>query len=154
MSHRDSSTQAWSKENEESTSTRTNISNAPYITPLKSASSFSPGPSKEKSLEKADIETIVIESQLNTDSTAAPVEVIPSVAEKLPEEPYHVFTLSKKKRLILIVSVGAMFSPLTSNIYFPALDNIADVCIFFLLVASRLIVHRNFISLTNSSLSP
>lgn len=43
----------------------------------------------------------------------------------LPETPYHVFTLAKKKKLVYIVSAAGIFSPLSSNIYFPALGRIA-----------------------------
>ncbi|KAH9204542.1 major facilitator superfamily domain-containing protein [Leptodontidium sp. 2 PMI_412] len=43
----------------------------------------------------------------------------------LPEPPYHVFTLAKKKQLVYIVSLAGLFSPLSSNIYFPALGQIA-----------------------------
>ena len=45
----------------------------------------------------------------------------------IPEAPYHVFTLAKKKQMVYIVSLAALFSPLSGNIYFPALGAIADV---------------------------
>ncbi|KAH8676592.1 major facilitator superfamily domain-containing protein [Tricladium varicosporioides] len=45
--------------------------------------------------------------------------------KELPEPPYHVFTLAKKKQLVYIVSLAGLFSPLSSNIYFPALGRIA-----------------------------
>jgi len=45
----------------------------------------------------------------------------------LPEPPYHVFTRAKKKELVYIVSLAGLFSPLSSNIYFPALGQIAIV---------------------------
>jgi hypothetical protein len=47
----------------------------------------------------------------------------------LPEPPYHVFTLAKKKQLVYIVSAAAIFSPLSSNIYFPALGQVSSVCL-------------------------
>lgn len=47
----------------------------------------------------------------------------------LPEASYHVFTLAKKKQLVYIVSLAGLFSPLSSNIYFPALGQIAIVCL-------------------------
>lgn len=47
-----------------------------------------------------------------------------------PEPPYHVFTLAKKKQLVYIVSLAGLFSPLSSNIYFPALGQIATVSLF------------------------
>ncbi|KAK3342047.1 major facilitator superfamily domain-containing protein [Lasiosphaeria hispida] len=42
------------------------------------------------------------------------------------EAPYHVFTRRKKWQLVLIVSLAGLFSPLSSNIYFPALGAIAE----------------------------
>jgi hypothetical protein len=50
-----------------------------------------------------------------------------SLDKPLPEPPYHVFTLAKKKQLVYIVSAAAIFSPLSSNIYFPALGQISTV---------------------------
>jgi hypothetical protein len=43
------------------------------------------------------------------------------------EPPYHVFTTRKKWQLVYIVSLAGLFSPLSSNIYFPALGDIAEV---------------------------
>ena len=51
-----------------------------------------------------------------------------SLDKNLPEPPYHVFTLAKKKQLVYIVSLAGLFSPLSSNIYFPALGQISTVC--------------------------
>ena len=45
----------------------------------------------------------------------------------LPEPPYHVFSQAKKKQLVYIVSLAGLFLPLSSNIYFPALGQIATV---------------------------
>jgi hypothetical protein len=45
----------------------------------------------------------------------------------LPDLPYHVFGKSKKRIIVYFVSFLAMLSPLSSNIYFPALDAIASV---------------------------
>lgn len=50
-----------------------------------------------------------------------------SLDKALPEPPYHVFTLAKKIQLVYIVSLAGLFSPLSSNIYFPALGQIATV---------------------------
>ncbi|CZS95425.1 related to synaptic vesicle transporter SVOP and related transporters (major facilitator superfamily) [Rhynchosporium agropyri] len=50
----------------------------------------------------------------------------PCSSEKaVTEPPYHVFTLAQKKQMTYIVSLAALFSPLSSNIYFPALGRIA-----------------------------
>jgi len=43
------------------------------------------------------------------------------------EKAYHVFVKRKKWQLVLIVSLAGLFSPLSSNIYFPALGAIAEV---------------------------
>lgn len=43
------------------------------------------------------------------------------------EPAYHVFTTRKKWELVYIVSLAGLFSPLSSNIYFPALGDIAEV---------------------------
>ncbi|RDL32686.1 uncharacterized protein BP5553_09142 [Venustampulla echinocandica] len=48
-----------------------------------------------------------------------------SLDKTLPEPPYHVFTLKTKKKLVYIVSLAGLFSPLSSNIYFPALGQIS-----------------------------
>ncbi|KAE8376120.1 major facilitator superfamily domain-containing protein [Aspergillus bertholletiae] len=38
---------------------------------------------------------------------------------------YHIFTRSRKLEMVMIVSIAAIFSPLSSNIYFPALGAIS-----------------------------
>jgi hypothetical protein len=50
-----------------------------------------------------------------------------SLEKKLPEPPYHVFTLAKKRQMVYVVSLAGLFSPLSSNIYFPALSQISTV---------------------------
>ncbi|KAJ5794787.1 hypothetical protein N7457_001386 [Penicillium paradoxum] len=40
--------------------------------------------------------------------------------------PYHVFPRSRKLLMVYIVSFAAIFSPLSSNIYFPALTDISE----------------------------
>ncbi|KAF4310671.1 putative major facilitator superfamily transporter protein [Botryosphaeria dothidea] len=42
-----------------------------------------------------------------------------------PEERYHVFTYRQKFLIVILVSCAATFSPLASNIYFPALELIS-----------------------------
>ena len=44
-----------------------------------------------------------------------------------PSQAYHIFTRSKKLQIIYIVSAAAIFSPLSSNIYVPALGMISKV---------------------------
>ena len=50
-----------------------------------------------------------------------------SIEKNLPEPPYHVFSRAQKKRMVYIVSLAGLFSPLSSNIYFPALGAVAKV---------------------------
>ncbi|KAE8382082.1 major facilitator superfamily domain-containing protein [Aspergillus bertholletiae] len=42
-------------------------------------------------------------------------------------EIYHIFSRSKKLQMVCIVSMAAIFSPLSSNIYFPALGEVSRV---------------------------
>ena len=43
--------------------------------------------------------------------------------------PYHALSRRSKKRLVYLVSLAAMFSPLSSNIYFPAMNTISEVLV-------------------------
>ncbi|KAH7062548.1 major facilitator superfamily domain-containing protein [Macrophomina phaseolina] len=52
------------------------------------------------------------------------VDEIPSAEPPAP--PYHVFTERRKMLMLFIVSLGGFFSPLSSNIYFPALGDISE----------------------------
>ncbi|KAK1752786.1 major facilitator superfamily domain-containing protein [Echria macrotheca] len=64
-----------------------------------------------------------ISGESDTDTERAEVA---TPDEKTPaEQPYHVFSRRKKWELVLIVSLAGLFSPLSSNIYFPALGAIA-----------------------------
>ncbi|KAK3321245.1 major facilitator superfamily domain-containing protein [Cercophora scortea] len=45
------------------------------------------------------------------------------------QEPFHVFTKRERWFVIVIIGVAGLFSGLSSNIYFPALDQIATVSI-------------------------
>ncbi|KAL4883508.1 major facilitator superfamily domain-containing protein [Aspergillus karnatakaensis] len=40
-------------------------------------------------------------------------------------QPYHILSPTQKWNLVIFVSLAALFSPLSSNIYFPALDTIS-----------------------------
>jgi hypothetical protein len=75
-------------------------------------------------------------SELSNDFAASPstgstssASSVYSLEKNLPEPPYHVFSRSKKKQLVYIVSLAGLFSPLSSNIYFPALGQISRVCL-------------------------
>ena len=78
-------------------------------------------------------------TSINTDTTQAhPVEAHSSVSKaeaglrissSLPVErdpPYHIFNKKQKWLLVYIVSIAGMFSPLSSNIYFPAINAISS----------------------------
>ncbi|KAE8145243.1 MFS general substrate transporter [Aspergillus avenaceus] len=43
-----------------------------------------------------------------------------------PSTAYHVFGRSRKLQMVLLVSMAAIFSPLSSNIYFPALEVVSE----------------------------
>lgn len=51
-----------------------------------------------------------------------------------PEEPYHVFGRKKKWFVVFTIGMAGLFSGLSSNIYFPALDAIAKVCSSYFLI--------------------
>jgi hypothetical protein len=57
----------------------------------------------------------------------------PCSSNKLPKKnapggpPYHVFDHRQKLFLVYIVSFAGFFSPLSSNIYFPAIEAISQV---------------------------
>jgi hypothetical protein len=42
-------------------------------------------------------------------------------------EPYCIFTKAKVYTILFIISISGMMSPLSANIYFPALNNIQKV---------------------------
>lgn len=44
-----------------------------------------------------------------------------------PMPPHHVFSRARKLQIVCIVSLAAVFSPLSSSIYFPALGKISTV---------------------------
>ncbi|PWY85717.1 florfenicol exporter [Aspergillus sclerotioniger CBS 115572] len=62
------------------------------------------------------------------DSERDSISPEPSMLESQPSEkpPHHIFTRSRKLQMVGIVSLAAIFSPLSSNIYFPALDDVSQ----------------------------
>ena len=58
---------------------------------------------------------------------STPAESFNLEAQAATPPPYHVFTRSRKLQMVIIVSFAAIFSPLSSNIYFPALSEISKV---------------------------
>ncbi|KAJ5512808.1 Major facilitator superfamily domain general substrate transporter [Penicillium fimorum] len=75
---------------------------------VNSSPNLSPRDEKDLSIPSTPAESINLESQ-------APVS-----------PPYHVFPRSRKLLMVIIVSLAAIFSPLSSNIYFPALTDVAE----------------------------
>lgn len=65
------------------------------------------------------------------DSMKLSAEGFSTYEKKLPETPYHIMTLAEKKRLVCVVSLAGLFSPLSSNIYFPALGRIAKASSYY-----------------------
>lgn len=64
------------------------------------------------------------EKDLATPSSSSSI----NLESEIPKPPpYHVFTRSRKLQMVCIVSLAAIFSPLSSNIYFPALGVISQV---------------------------
>ncbi|KAJ7762474.1 MFS general substrate transporter [Mycena metata] len=60
-------------------------------------------------------------SIVNDDKSPRPEAAPPLVAE----EPYSIFTSREKWFIVALVSFGALFSPLSANIYFPAIPTLA-----------------------------
>ncbi|KAJ7689586.1 MFS general substrate transporter [Mycena rosella] len=56
---------------------------------------------------------------LKTDEEAAPI------APPLVEEPYSIFTSGEKWFIVSLIAFGGLFSPLSANIYFPAIPTLA-----------------------------
>lgn len=52
-------------------------------------------------------------------------ESTPLLSTTPPSEPYSVFTSTQKRLIILTAALASSFSPLSSNIYYPALNSIA-----------------------------
>jgi MFS family permease len=67
-----------------------------------------------------------------------------SVAPASPREdpPYHILSKKQKWNLVVFVSMAGAFSPLSSNIYFPAIDTIStDLGVSATLVALTITVY-------------
>ena len=86
------------------------------------------------------------------ESWNGPVETTPLLASHT-QKPYSIFTKHQKRFIILAATIASTFSPLSANIYFPALNSIAkdlkvsptqiDLTITTYMVSSWMgIVHR------------
>lgn len=63
-----------------------------------------------------------VNSQISLNPVNLPSAGQPDTSDNTP---YHVFTRKRKWLLVYIISLAATFSPLSSNIYFPAINTIA-----------------------------
>ncbi|GJN78173.1 hypothetical protein PLIIFM63780_001666 [Purpureocillium lilacinum] len=66
-----------------------------------------------------------LEEKEKLSATEAKVACSGYLERPLPETPFHSFTKKEKWLVIVTVGVAGLFSGLSSNIYFPALDTIA-----------------------------
>ena len=64
------------------------------------------------------------EKELSDDSQ--PNNALKRTTTSASEKPYSIFTTWQKRFIILAASTGSFISPLTSNIYYPALNTIAS----------------------------
>ena len=55
-----------------------------------------------------------------------PLDVERSINPSSADAPYSTFTTTQKKLIVLTASVAAFFSPLSANMYLPALNVIAS----------------------------
>lgn len=79
----------------------------------------------EKSVDSSPILSPRDEKDISIPSTPAESISLESQSEAPPL--YHVFPRYRKLLMVYIVSLAAIFSPLSSNIYFPALSDISKV---------------------------
>jgi MFS family permease len=60
---------------------------------------------------------------ISPDMSESDSETLPELPD--PQPPYHILSNKQKWNLVIFVSLAASFSPLSSNIYFPAIDAIS-----------------------------
>lgn len=80
--------------------------------------------------ESSQSETEPIESAEQKDVGEGPQPsdgstVAPSKSEGEPEQPYSVFSKGEIRFIVFCASLAALFSPLSANIYYPALTTLA-----------------------------
>ncbi|KAJ5099359.1 hypothetical protein N7532_006360 [Penicillium argentinense] len=98
-----------------------------------------PSPKSPDSLKELRVTEYSVNSSTNSSTNSSPT-LSPQDEKRLPTPssdsinlegkttslpPYHVFSRSRKLQMVCIVSLAAIFSPLSSNIYFPALGEIS-----------------------------
>lgn len=77
-----------------------------------------------KFASKSGIQQDVIESEKTDPTTTIDLQVANTHGPR-PEKDYSSFSLWQKRFIVLAATMGAFFSPLTTQIYFPALTTIA-----------------------------
>jgi hypothetical protein len=80
--------------------------------------------SKPAGADSVQADTDQSEKEQSDDS--GPANPLKKTATSASDKPYSVFTPWQKRFIILASSVGTFISPLTTNIYFPALNTIAS----------------------------
>lgn len=66
-------------------------------------------------------------SNANAITTSETTESVQEKPAAVAEEPYHIFPSKQRWYVVSIIGAAGLFSGLSSNIYFPALDAIATV---------------------------
>ncbi|KAK3335215.1 major facilitator superfamily domain-containing protein [Cercophora scortea] len=79
----------------------------------------------EHDTDTDDSEQDITDASLDADSEKGEVVIEQQIPNDTVPPPYHIFTTRQKWQLVYIVSLAGLFSPLSSNIYFPALEAIA-----------------------------
>lgn len=62
--------------------------------------------------------------EMDARDSNGPVETTSLLAHPT-QKPYSIFTKHQKRLIILVAAITSTFSPLSANIYFPALNSIA-----------------------------
>ena len=99
--------------------TRNSSSASTVVTALENKNNISTAPKPEDTTQSDSVEA--------TDSVSnaeAELRSLPSPSTER-DPPYHIFNKKRKWLLVYIVSIAGMFSPLSSNIYFPAINAIS-----------------------------
>ncbi|KAF7907514.1 uncharacterized protein EAF01_005100 [Botrytis porri] len=80
--------------------------------------------SSEGDIERS-VEFFDDKERLDSSAVTSSANSVYVVKQELEQPPYHIFSMAKKRQLVYIVSLAGLFSPLSSNIYFPALKEIS-----------------------------
>ena len=98
----------------------------------------SSGTSKEAQVTETSVASSPSLSVPDEKQLATPSSESINLESQIPSPPaYHVFSQSRKMQIVFLVSLAAIFSPLSSNIYFPALGLISNVSVLIILRQSN-----------------